>query len=276
MPNVQVRDLKDLHSAERVFWADRITIEFGGLVALDKVSLEVHRGQILGLIGPNGSGKTTFFNIVTGIYPAKKGDFFLEGEPLGGMYPHEIARRGVARTFQLNRICLDLSVADNVLVGMHRIQRSWWADAIVRRGRLAQEVSELGDKAIGLLSIFNPLLRDRMGEPANLLSQIDRRRLEICRAIALGPKLLLLDEPAAGMIPSEVTELMDDISKVTELYEGISIIIVEHDMGVISKVCNHVAVLNYGRKIAEGTFSEVARNGDVREAYLGTRLATDE
>jgi branched-chain amino acid transport system ATP-binding protein len=255
----------------RIFWTEDLSISFGGLLAVDSVDIDISQGEILGLIGPNGSGKTTIFNLITGIYTPSRGDFFFEGESLRGRPPHEIARRGIARTFQISRLCLDLSVLDNVFIGMHHRQQRWLFDAIFRRNLLAQEVGGAYDRALHLLSVFNEDLMDMAGEPVGKLPQIDRRRVEICRAMAMEPKLLLLDEPSAGMTPEEMAELMDDINKVREESRGISIIIVEHDMGVIRSISDRVVALNYGRKIAEGTFAEVAGNEEVREAYLGKR-----
>ncbi|GAB4532692.1 MAG: ABC transporter ATP-binding protein [Anaerolineae bacterium] len=255
----------------RIFWTEELSISFGGLVAVDHVNIEISRGEILGLIGPNGSGKTTMFNLITGIYTPSDGDFFFEGESLRGKPPHEIARKGIARTFQISRLCLDLSLLDNIFIGMHQRQNHWLVDSVFRRGLLAREVRQARERAFSLLSIFNKELLDVVGEPVRTLPQIDRRRVEICRAMAMEPKLLLLDEPSAGMNPEEMAELMDDIKKVQEESEGISIVIVEHDMTVIRTISDRVVALNYGRKIAEGSFEEVARNPEVREAYLGKR-----
>lgn len=256
---------------ERIFWTEGLSISFGGLVAVDEVDIHISRGEILGLIGPNGSGKTTVFNLVTGIYEPTAGDFFFEGESLLGRPPFEIARNGIARTFQVSRLCLDLSVLDNVFIGMHHRQKHWVVDAVFRRRLLAREVRSARERALELLDIFNPALTDRAGDTVSALPQIDRRRVEICRAMAMEPKLLLLDEPSAGMTPEEMAELMGDIKKVQEASEGISIVIVEHDMTVISTISDRVVALNYGRKIAEGTFEEVASTPEVREAYLGKR-----
>ena len=258
-------------NGNKIFWTEQLTIKFGGLVAVDEVDMDLQEGEILGLIGPNGSGKTTIFNMITGLYTPTGGDFFFEGKSLLGWSPHEIARQGVARTFQSSRLCLDLSVLDNVFIGMHYRQHSWLSDAILRRGRLEAEVTRARRKALELLDIFNPELVDRAGEPAAALPQIDRRRVEVCRAIAVEPRLLLLDEPSAGMTPEETEELMADIKKVQQASTGISIIIIEHDMKVISSITERVVALNYGRKIAEGTYQEVAATEEVREAYLGKR-----
>jgi ABC-type branched-subunit amino acid transport system ATPase component len=255
----------------RVFWTEDLSISFGGLVAVDGVDLDISRGEILGLIGPNGSGKTTVFNLVTGIYAPTTGNFYFEGESLLGRPPFEIARKGIARTFQISRLCLDLSVLDNIFIGMHHRQKHWLADAVFRRRLLAEEVKRGRERALDLLHVFNPALTQRSGEVVSALPQIDRRRVEICRAMAMEPKLLLLDEPSAGMTPEEMLELMGDIKKVQEASEDISIVIVEHDMTVIRTISDRVVALNYGRKIAEGTFEEVAGTPEVREAYLGKR-----
>ena len=255
----------------RVFWTEDLSISFGGLVAVDHVNIDISRGEVLGLIGPNGSGKTTIFNLVTGIYEPTGGDFFFGGESLLGKPPYVIARKGIARTFQISRLCLDLSVLDNVFIGMHYKQKRWLADAVFRRRLLAEEVERGREEAFELLGVFNKDLIAAAGEPVGSLPQIDRRRVEICRAMAMEPRLLLLDEPSAGMTPEEMAALMDDIKKVQEASEGISIIIVEHDMVVIRTISDRVVALNYGRKIAEGSFKEVASNTEVREAYLGKR-----
>ncbi len=248
-----------------------LTISFGGLMAVDRVNLEICRGEVLGLIGPNGSGKTTIFNMLTGLYIPTGGDIFFDGESLLGKQPYEIARRGVARTFQISRLCLELSLIDNVFIGMHSRQKHFVADSIFRRSLLTEEVKECREKAIFLLSVFNKELVHKLGVKAGNLPQIDRRRVEICRAMAMEPRLLLLDEPSAGMTPTEITELMDDIKKVQDSWEGISIIIVEHVMTVIRTITNRVVVLNFGKKIAEGSFEDVSHNREVREAYLGKR-----
>ena len=255
----------------RVFWTKDLSISFGGLVAVDGVDVHISRGEILGLIGPNGSGKTTVFNLVTGIYQPTAGDFYFEGESLLGKPPYVIARKGIARTFQISRLCLDLSVLDNIFIGMHHRQKHWVVDAVFRRRLLAREVRDARERALELLHIFNPALTDRAGDTVGALPQIDRRRVEICRAMAMEPKLLLLDEPSAGMTPEEMAELMGDIKKVQEASKGISIVIVEHDMIVIRTISDRVVALNYGRKIAEGIFEDVASNPEVREAYLGKR-----
>lgn len=248
-----------------------LSISFGGLVAVDQVNIDVKQNSTMGLIGPNGSGKTTIFNMLTGLYTPTGGDFILEGESLRGKSAIAIARKGVARTFQTSRLCLDLSVVDNILIGMHSRQKQWIFPTIFNPAALVKEVDYSIEKVKHLLNIFNPKLIDRMSEPAGNLPQIDRRRVEICRAMAMEPRLLLLDEPSAGMTPEEISELMNDIRKVKNESKDITIVIVEHVMSVIRAITDYVVVLNFGRKIAEGDFEEVSQNIEVREAYLGKR-----
>jgi len=251
-----------------LFASRGLTVRFGGLTAVDHVDVSVKEGETLGLIGPNGSGKTTFFNAVTGLVPAT-GEVLFRGGVLLGLEPHAICRQGIARTFQASRLCLGLSVFDNVLIGMHRQVRSGLWDALVRRRRLLSEVRQALQQAAHLLRLFHADLVGRGFDPVGELPQIDRRRVEICRALAARPRLLLLDEPSAGMNPEETVELMKDLQTVREEMPGLSIILIEHDMFVIEGVSQRVVAFNYGRKIAEGTFAEVARNEEVREAYLG-------
>lgn len=256
----------------KLFWTEQLSMSFGGLKAVDQVDLEVHQGETLGLIGPNGSGKTTFFNLITGIYRPTQGNLFFWGESLLGLEPYQRSRKGIARTFQNSRLFLELSVLDNVLIGRHRTHRSWILDALIRRGRLRAELTRDVEVALGLLSLFNEGLPGRCFERASGLPQIDRRRVEICRALAAEPKLLLLDEPTAGMTPEETFELMQDLSKVKEGRPDLSLIVIEHDMFVIEGITDRVVAFNYGRKIAEGTFEEVAKDREVREAYLGKEV----
>jgi ABC-type branched-subunit amino acid transport system ATPase component len=246
-----------------------LTIRFGGLVALDSVDLRVAEGESLGIIGPNGSGKTTLFNALTGLYRVAAGTILLGGENIGDLPPHRIARRGVARTFQSSRLCLNLSVFDNVLAGMVAARRTGLLDAVVRRRRVRVEMQEAIARAGHLLGLFNPELPARGWERVGQLPQIDRRRVEICRALATRPRLLLLDEPSAGMNPEETAELMKDLQIVRDEMPGLAVVIIEHDMFVIEEVSQRVIAFNYGRKIAEGSFAAVAEHPEVREAYLG-------
>jgi len=252
-----------------VLRARELSVSFGGLKAVDRVDLQVSRGEAVGLIGPNGSGKTTFFNLITGIYRPTHGDLDFEGESLLGLEPHEIAGKGIARTFQTSRLFSELSILDNVLIGRHRGRPSSFLDALLRRNRFRREFSRDVEVALDLLGTFNDRLVSRCLDRASTLSQIDRRRVEVCRALAAEPKLLLLDEPTAGMNPEETRELLEDLFKIREERSGLSLIVIEHDMFVIRGITERVVAFNSGRKIAEGTFEEVARNPEVREAYLG-------
>jgi branched-chain amino acid transport system ATP-binding protein len=246
-----------------------LTVRFGGLEALAGVDVAVAPGETVGVIGPNGSGKTTLFNAISGLYRAAAGEIDFEGRPLTALEPHAIARLGVARTFQTSRLCLGLSVFDNVLVGMHARRRTGLVDSVLRRQRFRAEVRAGLAEASRLLALFSPGLVDRGFDRVGQLPQIDRRRVEICRALALRPRLLLLDEPSAGMSPAETAELMRDLQIVRGEAPELSLVIIEHDMFVIEGVSRRVVAFNYGRKIAEGTFAEVAAHPEVREAYLG-------
>jgi ABC-type branched-subunit amino acid transport system ATPase component len=242
---------------------------FGGLLALDGLDLAVAEGGILGLIGPNGSGKTTFFNVLTGLFPATRGEVRFAGEPITDLRPQAVYRAGIARTFQRSRLCLPLSIFDNLLIGNHkRLDHRLWSNLIDRRA-LRRSVEQALAEARELVRIFDPPLADRMLEPASRIPMIDRRRIEVCRALISRPRLLLLDEPSAGMTHEETARLMDDILQVKTKLGGLTIILIEHEMSVIERVTDRCVVLNYGRKIAEGTYAEVARDPSVRQAYLG-------
>ncbi len=246
-----------------------LTIQFGGITALNEVSFHIAQGEVVGLIGPNGSGKTTFFNLITGIYRPTSGNILFQRESIAGITPFQVARKGIARTFQNNRLFSNLSVLDNVIIGMHHKQKSQWYDAIFRNRFSRKELNEAAHRAMELLCYFSPELADDCYKKAGELPQAHRRRLEICRSLAADPILLLLDEPSAGMDPEETSNLMDDIRKIQKKMSNIGMIIIEHDMTVIENVADRVVVLNYGQKIAEGSFIEIASNPEVLEAYLG-------
>ena len=252
---------------------EKISINFGGLVAVKEVDFSVKEGEIVGLIGPNGSGKTTFFNLITGIYKPTKGNIFFGEENIVGLPSHEITKKGIVRTFQNTRLFLELSALDNVLLGMHRWQSFNWFNSMFRRNYTAQGLRKNVEEAFNLFNDFvGKELVDRMYQKVRDLSQADKKRVEICRALASKPKLLLLDEPSAGMNPEETIGLMEDIKKIKNKNAKIDIIVIEHDMRVIKGITQNVVVFNYGEKIFEGTFEETSANKEVRQAYLGGEI----
>ncbi len=256
-------------TAPHLMEARGLTKRFGGVVALDRLDLVVARNEIVGLIGPNGSGKTTFFNVVTGIYGADGGTVGFDGADVTRASPQAIYHAGISRTFQRSRLSLPLSIFDNIMIGNHkRLGQGLWFN-LVRRGAFKREFEASYRAARTLVEVFEPQLAERMFEPVAGLPMIDRRRIEICRALVNQPKLILLDEPSAGMTHEETTELMDDILQVRELNRNLTIIIVEHEMGVIERITDRCVVLNFGRKIAEGPYRQVAADRQVQEAYLG-------
>ena len=244
----------------------KITQEFGGLRALHDVDLQVGEKQIFGIIGPNGAGKTTLFNLVTGMYVPTAGELLFKGQRLNQMPPYNIARLGIGRTFQNIRLFDKLSVIDNVKVGSYAVTRTGFIQNMLGLPRSRQEEHWMTENAHELLQMVG--LEDKKDEYAASLAYGEQRRLEIARALALKPALLLLDEPAAGMTPAEKEELMVLIRKIREEM-SLTILLVEHDMNLVMNICDKIAVLNYGRKIAEGSPDEVKNNQQVIQSYLG-------
>lgn len=249
--------------------AHGLTVKFGGLTALESLDLHLQAGEILGLIGPNGSGKTTFFNALTGLYRLAGGRVLVDGEDITGASPQAVSAAGVARTFQRSRLCLPLSVFDNLMIGNHRnLDHGIWTN-LFRRSTLTRQIEAGIAKARTLIAIFSEPLAGRLFDPVAALPMIDRRRIEICRALIGEPRILLLDEPSAGMTHDETHELMDDLLAARARLPALSIILIEHEMNVIERVTDRCAVLNYGQKICEGAYRDVARDERVRKAYLG-------
>ncbi|ABR50197.1 ABC transporter related [Alkaliphilus metalliredigens QYMF] len=242
-----------------------ITKHFGGLVAVDNVSVDVKKGEIVSIIGPNGAGKTTLFNMLTGVYTLTEGEILFEGKPIHNLTPQEIVKAGLARTFQNIRLFGDMRVIENVLVGMHINTNYRFFDLIFRTKKFREEEISKHEKAIEILDSIG--LKEKMHNYAVNLPYGDQRRLEIARAISTNAKILLLDEPAAGMNAKESDKLLNFIKELRDI--GYTIILIEHDMSVVMNISDRIYVLDHGKKIAEGLPLEIANNERVIEAYLG-------
>ena len=248
---------------------DNVSMVFGGLRAVSNLSMHIDEGELIGLIGPNGAGKTTAFNMITGVYTPTEGKVYFNGQQSSGKKSYQVTQMGMARTFQNIRLFSELSVIDNVKIAYNMHVTYNLADAIIRDGKYLSEEEFITQKALDLLKIFH--LEEEAHEVAKNLPYGKQRRLEIARALATEPKLLLLDEPAAGMNPQETKELMEMIRWIRQEF-NLSILLIEHDMGLVMGVCERIYVLEYGMKIAEGTPEEIKQNARVIEAYLGEEV----
>jgi len=256
-------------SASKILEANKLTMRFGGVTALDDLTMHVNEGEVLGLLGPNGSGKTTFFNVITGLYRASAGNVSFRGQDLTDATAQEVYLHAITRTFQRSRLSLPLTVFDNIAIGDNRRLNTGLVFNLFARDRFEKEYDKVVEQVRGLLETFNPKLAGKIFEPVANLPMIDRRRIEICRALISEPDLLLLDEPSAGMTHDETAEVMNDILQVRSKIKPFTIVLIEHEMSLIQRMTERCIVLNYGKKIAEGTYEEIVSNREVQVAYLG-------
>jgi len=248
-----------------------VSKHFGGLYALNELDLHVDEGEIVSVIGPNGAGKSTVFNVITGLYTPDAGDVRFRGESILGRLPSQVTKLGIARTFQNVKLFPNMTVLENVMVGQHCRSRTGVLGAILRTPGTKAEEARIREHAQDALGFFGSRLAGyRQDQPANVLSYANRRRLEMARAMATEPSLILLDEPTAGMNPRETLELRDNIKRMRD-ERGLTILVIEHDMRVVKGVSDRVVALDYGQRIAQGTYEEVANDEHVIEAYLGTK-----
>ena len=260
-----------------VLETENISIQFGGLMAVSNLSLKLKKGELIGLIGPNGAGKTTVFNMLTGVYKPTTGIITVRDHheamiEIGRLHPYQITALGMARTFQNIRLFKDLTVLDNVRIANHlNVQYNSW-QAVLRIPSFYQEEKRITERSMELLRIFN--IQHKSGELAKNLPYGEQRKLEIVRALATKPHILLLDEPAAGMNPQETLDLMDLIKHIRDRFD-LSILLIEHDMKLVMGICERILVLDYGRLIASGTPAEIAHNPMVIKAYLGKEMEND-
>ena len=250
---------------------DGVTKRFGGLSALNDLSFDVGEGEIVSVIGPNGAGKSTVFNVITGLYPPDEGDVRFHGQSIVGFSPNRITRAGIARTFQNVHLFPNMTVLENAMVGQHSRSKAGVFGAIFRPPSVRREEEAIRERAKECLAFFGTRLAGyRQDQPAFALSYANRRRLEMARALATDPAMMLLDEPTAGMNPSETLELRDHIVRMRDEL-GLTVLVIEHDMRVVKGVSDRVVACDYGRKLAEGTYEHVANDEQVVEAYLGRR-----